>query len=54
VEWLRPGVVEGEARAVPFIGAREGGREEGRQRRRASHAGGDGANGDGMARVGKG
>jgi hypothetical protein len=25
VEWLRPGVVEGGARAVPFIGAREGG-----------------------------
>jgi hypothetical protein len=44
---------EGGARAVLFIGAREGGREEGRQRRRASHAGGDGANSDGMARAGE-
>jgi hypothetical protein len=42
------------ARAVPFIGAREGGREEGRPRRRARHDGGDGANGDRMARAGGG
>jgi hypothetical protein len=54
VEWLRPGVVEGGARVVPFIGAREGGREEGQQRRRASHAGSDGANSNGMARAGEG
>jgi hypothetical protein len=45
---------QGGARAVPFIGAREGGREEGRQRRRARHDGGDVANGDGMARAGGG
>jgi hypothetical protein len=38
----------------PFYRRPGGGREEGRQRRRASHAGGDGANGDGMARVGEG
>jgi hypothetical protein len=55
VEWLRPGVVEQGARAVPFIGGRGGGEEGGNgERQRARHDGGDGANGDGMARAGEG
>jgi hypothetical protein len=53
VEWPRPGVVEQGARAVPFIGGRGEGRGNG-EHRRAHHDGGDGANGDGMARVAEG
>jgi hypothetical protein len=46
---------ESGARAVPFIGAREGGRKGGDdERRRACHDGGDGANDDEMDRAGEG
>jgi hypothetical protein len=55
-EWGRwPGLVwRRRSSCGPFYRRPGGGREEGRQRRRASHASGDGANGDGMARAGEG